>query len=61
MSRKDYVMTARIIRALIESGTIDDFALMVMVREFSQWFAEDNARFDSERFAIACGMESVSR
>jgi hypothetical protein len=52
MTRKDYVETAKILKGFanrIESHDFND-----LVFEFSEWFAEDNPRFDSIKFEEAC-------
>lgn len=56
MTRKDYVLIAAAIRAA------DDGMCHITIRhlanELAAALAEDNPRFDRERFLIACGVQS---
>ena len=56
MTRKDYVEVARILNKY--KDVIEDLAYVDMVDDFSYMFEQDNPRFDSSRFLIACN-ESV--
>ena len=49
MTRKDYIKIAEVIRGFPKVNG----ALAI---EFSKILAEDNPRFDRERFYIACGL-----
>ena len=49
MTRKDYIKIAEIIKSMPKVNG----ALAI---EFSKMLAEDNPRFDRERFYIACGV-----
>ena len=52
MTRKDYVATAEILngnRYFINEGVFAE-----MVKEFGDYFASDNERFDFARFENAC-------
>jgi len=49
MTRKHYRNVAEIIRKF-------PHARKTLAEEFSEMFAEDNPRFDEERFYIACGL-----
>ena len=60
MSRKDYV---RIAAALKLAGTTNPstahkLALYDAARILAETLAQDNARFDRERFLSACGVQS---
>jgi hypothetical protein len=55
MSRKDYVEVAKIFDLYRED--MDQDLFRNLVDEFSDFFAEDNPNFDSDRFAKACGFE----
>jgi len=51
MTRKDYVSVADILNLFrddVENQTMKD-----LVQEFSDFFAEDNPRFNSQRFSEA--------
>jgi hypothetical protein len=52
MSRKDYVTTADILNSYGDEIRRDVFE--DLVHDFSQMFAEDNERFDSDRFFEEC-------
>jgi hypothetical protein len=56
MTRKDYVAVARII-AEAETDTHEgrrNLDRLDVVNAFARLFAEDNARFDADRFRAAC-------
>ncbi len=55
MTRKDYVETAKILNKFVDRIDSKDFSDLVF--EFSEWFLEDNPRFDENRFADACYKE----
>lgn len=62
MSRKDYIEFARMIRAQVEKhqGPKGKHTLNVLreiAGDMTHMFTQDNARFDTERFLIACGFE----
>ena len=52
MTRKDYVATAEILNKFIDR--IDSHAFSDLVFEFSEFFLEDNARFNEDKFSEAC-------
>ena len=52
MTRKDYVATAEIINSY--AGEIKLEVLEDLVNDFIEMFAEDNERFDSDRFWEEC-------
>lgn len=64
MSRKDYELIARAVKARADLANVLQtraFRLTILAELVSTLSAElkrDNPRFDSERFALACGVES---
>ena len=52
MTRKDYVATAEIINSYADE--IKTEVLEDLVNDFIEMFAEDNERFDSDRFWEEC-------
>lgn len=52
MTRKDYIETAKILNKF--SNTIDSGDFQDLIFEFSEWFSEDNPRFDEQKFFDAC-------
>ena len=52
MTRKDYVATAEIIKAY--NLQLPEIILENLVNDFCEMFKEDNERFDSNRFRVAC-------
>jgi hypothetical protein len=58
MSRKDYEAIAAMLRQHIVGGiTADEQATArAIAGNLAGHFAQDNARFDSERFLTACGV-----
>lgn len=55
MTRKDYVEVAKII-AKHSKG--DECRLDTLTEDFAFWFAEDNPRFNMEKFLEACNGQS---
>ena len=51
MTRKDYVETANILNGYVEQ--IDFLILADIAEDFAEMFAEDNERFDHQRFIDA--------
>jgi len=51
LTRKHFENTARLIR----TTGINDADRLKIAREFSNMYAEENPRFDAERFIKACG------
>jgi hypothetical protein len=51
MTRKDYVEVAKIIS---KHSKGDVCRLDVLIDDFAFWFAEDNPRFNMEKFMEAC-------
>jgi hypothetical protein len=51
MTRKDYVETADILNGYIDQ--IDFVILATMAEDFAEMFANDNERFDHQRFIDA--------
>jgi hypothetical protein len=52
MTRKDYVATAEIIKSY--NLQLPEIVLEKMVNDFAEMFKQDNERFDSNRFRVAC-------
>ena len=52
MTRKDYVATAEILNSYGSEMKLEVFE--DLVNDFSEMFAEENPRFDSERFWEEC-------
>jgi hypothetical protein len=52
MTRKDYIETAEILFRV--KHAVDEKIHQHLIAEFSEMFANDNPRFDSQRFADAC-------
>jgi hypothetical protein len=50
-AKRDYEQVAKII-----TRCPDPDSVRAMAADFAQMFAEDNPRFDSARFATACGL-----
>lgn len=50
MTTQDFRRIAEIIRGM---HSLEKLAL---AREFSEWFAEVDPRFDRKRFMVACGL-----
>ena len=64
MTRKDYVKIARTMHVIRDTyKTIDEedqkvyFVLDVVCRCLADMLAQDNERFDQDKFFKACGME----
>lgn len=55
MTRKDYVATAEILNGY--KDTIDFLVLADLAEDFAEMFAEDNERFNHQRFIDAVFME----
>lgn len=56
MTKKDYVVVARIL-STVKNGTERDR----LTREFSSWFQADNPQFDLQRFIAAVRPQSADR
>jgi hypothetical protein len=54
MTRKDYVLIAKVIENLDE--IIDPDAFRILAVNMSQALADDNPNFDRARFLVACGI-----
>ena len=59
MTRKDYQLIANVITNLDE--VIDPIAFEVLVENMAEALQADNPRFDSKRFASACGANKIRR
>lgn len=55
MTRKDYITTAAILSEY--KNEIEENIFQDLVFNFSKMFADDNSRFDVERFKNACSKE----
>ena len=56
MTRKDYVRVAENLSSY--KDLIDEFTFEDLVDDFGAFFAEDNPRFDAQRFLDACLKDS---
>ncbi len=56
MTRKDYVIIADAIRALVTTH----HDKWILSRTLSDSFSEDNPHFDRERFLVGCGLRETS-
>lgn len=56
MTRKDYIETANILNKFADQ--IDFLVLADLAEEFSEMFANDNERFDHQKFVDAVMKES---
>ena len=54
MTRKDYVVTAQIIKD--HTDVVEDIILHSIAKDFANYFAKDNPRFDEDRFMVASGL-----
>jgi uncharacterized membrane protein len=52
MTRKDYVEVANILNKFLDRIDSHDFNDLVF--EFSEFFLEDNSRFNEDKFSEAC-------
>jgi hypothetical protein len=59
MTRKDYVITAQILSSY-KDLIGDEFTYHDLVDEFAAMFAEDNPRFDFNKFITACNRDEFS-
>ena len=59
MTRKDYIATSEIL-ASYKDLIGDEFTYHDLVDEFAGYFAEDNPRFDFNRFISACNRDEFS-
>lgn len=57
MTKKDYEKAAKMIRTQMSWGATKDGANATVVQAFTEFFREDNPRFDEERFRYACQRE----
>jgi hypothetical protein len=54
MTRKDYVLIARIIE---NAYYLNDDQRMIVARDFADDLSLENPRFDTARFLTACGVK----
>ena len=59
MTRKDYVKVSEILSSY-KDLIGDEFTFHDLVDDFASMFAEDNPRFDADRFFDACTKELVA-
>jgi hypothetical protein len=59
MSKKDYIATAEVVRAVVVSGG-DMGTCLAFAERMSGYFKADNPRFDAGVFYEACGFEVTS-
>ena len=59
MTRKDYVVVAQILSSY-KDLIGDEFTYHDLVDDFAAMFAEDNPRFDFNRFISACNRDELS-
>ena len=59
MTRKDYVIFAQILSSY-KDLIGDEFTFHDLVDVFAGYFAEDNSRFDFNRFITACNRDEFS-
>lgn len=57
MTRKDYVEVAKIIS---KHSKGEHCRLDILIDDFAFWFAEDNPRFNMERFLEACSEQTYN-
>jgi len=58
MTRKDYVMIAKLLKNANEDNY--DNALVPLIKWFADDLQADNPRFDRARFLTACGVKEVN-
>jgi len=58
MTRKDYVKIAAAIRQHVEANSAESYqtAFSMIAKSVADVLADDNARFDRQRFLTACGV-----
>lgn len=54
MTRKDYIKAAKMIRTQMSWGATKHGANDTVVQDFTEFFRDDNPRFDANRFRQAC-------
>jgi hypothetical protein len=54
MTKKDYTKAAKMIRTQMSWGATKKGANDTVVQAFTEFFREDNPRFDEDRFRQAC-------
>lgn len=55
MNKRHYEQIARILNESMDSDRIDGFTVMVVAAQLGVFFAQDNSRFDIDRFLTAVG------
>jgi hypothetical protein len=55
MSKRHYEAIAEILNKSMDSSRIDDFTVMTVAAQLGVFFAQDNSRFDIDRFMAAVG------
>jgi len=54
MTKKDYIKAAKMIRTQMSWGATKKGANDTVVQAFTEFFRDDNPRFDEKRFRQAC-------
>jgi hypothetical protein len=57
MTKKNYEMIAKILKENIDNNSTCATTLAVMAYELAIYFKMDNPKFDSMKFATACGIK----
>ena len=55
MSKRDYEAIAEIMNKSLSSDRIDTFTVIALAAEMAVYFAQDNSRFDIDRFLKSIG------
>jgi hypothetical protein len=55
MSKRDYEAIAEIMNKSLSSNRIDTFTVIALAAEMAVYFAQDNSRFDIDRFLKSIG------
>jgi hypothetical protein len=54
MTKKDYIIAAKMIRSQMSWGATKDEANPFVIQAFTEFFRDDNPLFDEKRFREAC-------
>jgi hypothetical protein len=57
MTKKDYVLIAKVLKDSSELERIEPVVFKLVCKRFSKVLANENPRFDRGRFLTACGVE----
>jgi hypothetical protein len=58
MTKRNYIALAALVASWRTEGIFDDAAVDRAAHTLADFCAEDNARFDRDRFLSACGVKS---